>query len=285
MQTVEPKINISDLQARLLNRPAIDRQNSNTFLVIGEGVEGDGKPTVDVLSNEFSFESSQEFVTGVAHGYKVDDIYVTAINNPRSSEMRELQRLIAIGKLAIVPTTSEMQYKNFMYENGENVPRAISSIFELDSDSPLIEAVTRLFKGVSANISHFNDDFKCDVIATLLIAYHIAHSGNTQIVLCGLSGDVMNKSLELVTEKYTALITDNHFFAPYLYLCSEEIVKSNKLENIGTMFISSDAENLLTREMPSPTLVIINTRSPNFSDKEYIEKLKEKDQNRTTLFI
>lgn len=285
MQTVEPKINIYDLQARLLNRPAKDRANSNTFLAIGEGVDESGKPKVDVLSNELTYEAAQEFVTGVAHGYKVDDIYVTGVNSPQSSEMRELQRLIAIGKLAIVPTTSEIQYKNFMYENGENVPRAISSIFGLSSDEPLIESVTRLFNDFSVNISHFNDEFKCDVIATLLIAYHIAHSGNTQIVLCGLSSDAMNKSLELVTEKYKALITDNHFFAPYLSLCSEEVIKSNKLENIGTMFITSDNENLLTREMPSPTLVIINTRSPNFSDKEYIEKLKEKNQNRTTLFV
>lgn len=285
MQSVEPKINISELQSRLLNRPATERASSSTYLVVGESRGEDGEPKVEVLSNEFTYEQAQEFVTGVAHGYKIDDIYMTAINSPQSSEMREIQRLIAIGKLALVPTTSEMQYRNFMYVNGENVPRTVAAIFGGDNTDPLIEVVTRLFEDDSATIGHFSDDFKVQVVSTLMLAFHVAHSGHTHVVLCGFMVDGIGSYLGRFGRNYTDMITSNHFFAPYFSLCSEEVLKSNKLEGIATTFISIDAEEVLTREMPSQTLLIVNTRSPNFADKAYLDKLKAKNQNRTTLFI
>jgi hypothetical protein len=285
MQTVEPKIDIDQLKSRLLKRPVDERSAAATYLVVGEGVEENGKPKVDVLSNELTYEQAQEFTTGVAHGYKVDDVYITQLKNERSIEMSEIQRLLAIGKLAIVPTNSEMQYKNFMYVNEQNVCRTAVSAFDLESDSAVIEETKLLFGASSRSVAHFNDEFKHDLVATLLIAFHVAHSGNTQIVLCGLDKSQLNGSLALVAEKYTDLISKNHFFAPYFSLCSEEVIKSNKLENIGTMVISSDEKQLLIKEMPHPTLLIINTRSPNFADKDYLKNLKAKQQNRTTLFI
>lgn len=285
MQTADAKINISELQSRLLNRPATERTNSSTYLVVGESRGENGEPKVDVLSNELTYEQAQEFVTGVAHGYKVDDIYLTAINSPQSSEMREIQRLIAIGKLALLPTTSEMQYRDFMYVNGENVPRTIAAIFGGDISDPLIEVVTRLFADSSTSISHFNDEFKADVVSTLMLAFHVARNGHTHVVLCGFQLDSIGAYLAQLGEKYRAMIKSNHFFAPYFNLCSEEVIKSNKLEAIATTFIASDDEQVLTRDMPSQTLLIVNTRSPNFADKDYIDNLKAKSENRTTLFI
>lgn len=285
MQSVEPKINISELQSRLLNRPATERASSSTYLVIGESRGENGEPKVNVLSNEFTYEHAQEFVTGVAHGYKADDIYMTAINNPQSSEMREIQRLIAIGKLALVPTTSEMQYKDFMYANGENVPRTVAAIFGGDISDPLIEVITRLFADSSASISHFNDEFKVEVVSTLMLAFHVAHNGRTHVVLCGFQLEGMDDYLNQLERKYTAMIAKNHFFAPYFSLCSEEVLKSNKLEDIGTTLIVSDDDQVLLRDIPKQTLLIIDTRSPNFDDKDYIDNLKAKSENRTTLFI
>lgn len=285
MQNAEPKINIPELQSRLLKRPIDERKVSATYLVIGEGVEVDGKPKVDVLSNELTAEQAQEFVTGVAHGYKVDDVYVTQIKSERSIEMREIQRLLAIGKLAIVPTTSEMQYKNFMYVNEGNVLSSAISAFDIDSDGAIAEQIKALFSKASTSSAHFNDEFKHELVATLLIAFHIAHSGNSQVVLCGLDRLHLSDLLALVAKKYADLISKNHFFAPYFSLCSEEVIKSNKLENVGTMFISSDEKQLLINPMPNPTLLIINARSSNFADKEYLENLKAKQQNRTVLFI